>query len=113
MRNKLIFLGGIGLGYVLGARAGRERYEQIARTARKVKDNPTVQEKTGALQAQASGLLSTAKDTVTDKLGNTSVGAKVSSLLGSDTADNEAYDTPPGVPPRPAGSNGIPPKLDL
>lgn len=33
----------IGIGYVLGAKAGRERYEQIARTASKVRQSPPVQ----------------------------------------------------------------------
>ena len=42
MRKLTILLAG-AIGYVLGARAGRERYEQIRRTATRVKDNPTVQ----------------------------------------------------------------------
>lgn len=33
-----------GLGYVLGARAGRERYEQIRNAAMRVKSNPKVQQ---------------------------------------------------------------------
>ncbi len=36
MINRLLFLAGIGTGYVLGARAGRKRYEGIARTSRSV-----------------------------------------------------------------------------
>ena len=31
---------GLAAGYVLGARAGREKYEQIAATARKVSGRP-------------------------------------------------------------------------
>lgn len=31
MRNKIILLFGFGVGYVLGSRAGRSRYEQIKR----------------------------------------------------------------------------------
>ena len=101
MRNKLIFLAGVGVGYVLGARAGRERYEQLARTARKVRENPTVQETAGILQAQAGGLVTTAKDTVADKLGHTAFGAKVSNFLGDTRArDHEAHAH--------AGSNGLP-----
>ena len=38
--NKLTLLAGIAIGYVLGARAGRERYEQIAAGARKVAGQP-------------------------------------------------------------------------
>ena len=29
MKKKLYFLVGVGVGYVLGSRAGRERYEQL------------------------------------------------------------------------------------
>jgi hypothetical protein len=106
MRNRLIFLTGVGIGYVLGARAGRQRYEQLVRAGRKLKENPTVQETAGILQAQAGELISTAKGTVSDKLGGTSWGAKVSSYLSDDSAHSHAQ----------AGSNGIPattPRTDL
>lgn len=43
--KKLMLLIAGGVGYVLGARAGRERYDQIKRTATRVKDDPRVQEK--------------------------------------------------------------------
>ena len=33
MRGKLILVAGLAVGYVLGSRAGRERYNQIARAA--------------------------------------------------------------------------------
>jgi len=33
MRGKLMLVTGLAVGYVLGSRAGRERYEQIARAA--------------------------------------------------------------------------------
>jgi hypothetical protein len=81
MRTRLIFLAGFGVGYVLGARAGRERYEQLLRAARRIRENPTVQETAGILQAQAGGLVSTAKDSVTDKLSHTSLGNKVTHFL--------------------------------
>lgn len=41
--KKLTLLIGIAIGYVLGSRAGRERFEQIRSGARKVAGNPTVQ----------------------------------------------------------------------
>ena len=37
------FLLGGAIGYVLGSRAGRERYEQIERMCRQVIDHPAVQ----------------------------------------------------------------------
>jgi hypothetical protein len=42
--KKLMSLTSFAAGYVLGARAGRERYEQIRRLATRVKDDPRVQE---------------------------------------------------------------------
>ena len=41
--NKPTLLIGIGIGYVLGAHAGRERFEQIRTGARKFAGSPTVQ----------------------------------------------------------------------
>lgn len=40
-------------GYVLGARAGRERYEQIKRQANKAWNNPTVKSAVDDVQTQA------------------------------------------------------------
>jgi hypothetical protein len=42
MRKLTILFAG-GIGYVLGAKAGRTRYEQIRKTARGIADNPQVQ----------------------------------------------------------------------
>jgi hypothetical protein len=43
--SKLGFIVGVGVGYVLGAKAGRRRYEQIKARADKVWQSPTVQQK--------------------------------------------------------------------
>lgn len=43
MRGKLILVVGLAAGYVLGARAGRERYEDIKRAASKLWNDPRVQ----------------------------------------------------------------------
>ena len=40
--KKLLLLVAGGIGYVFGARAGRERYEQIVGMAIKVKNDPRV-----------------------------------------------------------------------
>ena len=44
MRGKILFIFGLAVGYVLGTRAGRERYEQIKAGAEKVWLDPRVQE---------------------------------------------------------------------
>jgi hypothetical protein len=41
--GKLTFIAGLAAGYVLGARAGRQRYEQIRRTSGKVWNSGPVQ----------------------------------------------------------------------
>jgi hypothetical protein len=68
MRYKLTFVVGFGAGYTLGAKAGRERYEQISRTFRGLAESPTVQTAAGMLQAQAGKVVGNAKNTVLDKL---------------------------------------------
>lgn len=68
MRYRVTFAAGIAAGFVLGARAGRERYEQIKRLARRAADNPSVQQAAGAAAAQATGLAKTARSKVTDQV---------------------------------------------
>lgn len=53
MRNKLMLLIAAGAGYVLGARAGRERYDEIADKANKLWTDPRVQEKVEEVKAKA------------------------------------------------------------
>jgi len=60
------FLSGLAVGFVLGARAGRERYEQLKRLGRQVADSPAAQQAAGAVQAQAAEFAKVAKQKVTD-----------------------------------------------
>jgi hypothetical protein len=77
MRGKLMFLGGLAAGFVLGSRAGRQAYDDLVTTARKVKDSPTVQEAAGVVQAQATKFYEQGKETVTEKLGQTKFGDRL------------------------------------
>jgi hypothetical protein len=43
---------GAAVGYVLGARAGRGRYDQIVRTYRRLADHPAVQGAAGIVRAK-------------------------------------------------------------
>jgi hypothetical protein len=54
---KLSFLVGFGAGYVLGAKAGRERYEQIKSAWEHAKDDPKLQSLAGLAQARADAVL--------------------------------------------------------
>ncbi len=42
MRYRVTFVVGLALGYVLGTRAGRERYEQMKKSACELAQNPVV-----------------------------------------------------------------------
>lgn len=46
------FIVGAAIGYVLGAKAGRGRYDQIMRTYRKIADHPAVQGAAGIARAK-------------------------------------------------------------
>jgi hypothetical protein len=53
------FMLGAGVGYVLGTRAGRERYDQISRVYRRVADHPSVQGAAGVARAKAGEAVQT------------------------------------------------------
>jgi len=63
---RVSFVAGFAAGFVVGARAGRERYDQIVKAAKATKDNPQFQQAAGALQAQATSLVSTASHKVAE-----------------------------------------------
>jgi tryptophan synthase beta subunit len=48
------FLLGVATGYVLGSRAGRQRYEEIVRAYRRLIDHPMVQGAAGVIKAKLS-----------------------------------------------------------
>jgi hypothetical protein len=58
---KIPLLLGFGAGYVLGARAGKERYEQIRRAWSQAKDDPRLQSVAGIAQARADDVLLSVK----------------------------------------------------
>ena len=84
MRGKLMFITGLAAGFVLGSRAGREKYEEIRANAKKVWEHPTVQEAAGVAQAQANKLYSEGKD----KIGQSKLGEKLSSGSSSTTSSS-------------------------
>lgn len=73
MRYRIIFAAGLTIGYVLGAKAGRARYEQLTRTARKVADSPVVQEVAGVVGAQVGNAGRTVYDKAVERMPVTSV----------------------------------------
>jgi hypothetical protein len=110
--SKLTLLTAAAAGYVLGARAGRERYEQIAAGARTVARNPKVQsakqqtqsvaaEKAAAAGSVAAEKAKQAAATVSEKVGRGDGGG---THAASTTSSTEATDTT--MPP--SGTSGPP-----
>jgi hypothetical protein len=97
MQGKLALAAGFAAGYVLGSKAGRQRYEEIVAQARKVADNQTVQSTAGVLQAQASDLVSKAKqnDLVNKAVSKVKRGDdRPSSTDSPTTVTSSTYSTP-------------------
>ena len=84
MRGKLMFISGLAAGFVLGSRAGREKYEEIRANAKKVWESPSVQEAAGVAQAQATKLYSEGKD----KLQSSKLGEKLHSSTSTSSTDS-------------------------
>lgn len=68
MFKKLTLAAAAGAGYVLGAKAGKERYAQIATKFREIAGMPAVQNATASVKETASGVADTAKSTVNEKV---------------------------------------------
>lgn len=76
MKGKILFVVGLGVGYVLGTRAGRERYEQIRKAAEGVWNTPAVQQGVDTVKGFAADKVGDLSDTVLDG---------VKSLIGNAT----------------------------
>jgi hypothetical protein len=68
MIKKWIFAAGAGIGYVLGTRAGRQRYDAMVGKARDVMQRPQVKEATDAIQAEANRLYDEGRQVVRDRV---------------------------------------------
>lgn len=74
--KKLIFLIGLGIGFVLGSKVGREPYEKLEATARGYVEDPRVQEKVGQARDTATRVAKDAADTVKEKAPEVASAAK-------------------------------------
>jgi hypothetical protein len=85
MYGKLAVAAGFAAGYVLGSKAGRQRYEEIVSQARKVAGNETVQSTAGVLQAKGTELV--------DKAKQSDIANKVKSTVARDKSGTPTYET--------------------
>ncbi|WP_036555433.1 hypothetical protein [Nocardioides insulae] len=104
MAGKLWFLVGVGAGYVLGARAGRARYEQIAAKAQGVWHDPRVQDKTEHAQQVVKDKGAAAAAVVAEKAAE--AGAKVAEKVKEKVSPEETGETDPTRAPDPLTTPG-------
>jgi hypothetical protein len=89
--KKLTLLAAVGVGYVLGTKAGRERYEQIKGTFIKVKDNPRVQETAQQAADFAVDKAPVVKEKVAEAAGSAT--AKVKGTVSSSSSSSATEST--------------------
>jgi hypothetical protein len=64
MRYRVSFFAGVAVGFIVGARAGRERYEQIVKLSRRAAGSPAVQTVTKTVTTKTTELTKTAASRV-------------------------------------------------
>lgn len=98
MMGKLTMVAAGAVGYVLGTRAGRDRYEQIKTGAAKLARDPRVREKA----KEAGGLVKENAPVVKDKVAGAATAAKEAArektsshggapVTGVDASSNSSY----------------------
>ena len=89
MRFKSGFMVGLSAGYVLGTKAGQERYQQIVEAAGKLRENPSVQRLTG----EVNKTVSLGKDRVAETAAAKADQAKEAVASAASRADDSAGTT--------------------
>ena len=88
MFRKLTLAAAAGAGYVMGAKAGKERYTQIEAKFREIAGMPAVQNATATVKDTASSVADQAKSTVTEKVGGSSTDSSYPST-GATTTETD------------------------
>ncbi|MER6103568.1 YtxH domain-containing protein [Streptomyces sp. NPDC001832] len=92
MRYRLTFIAGLALGYVIGTRAGRERYEQLKQSARQFAQNPAVRNTAESAAQNGRALAGKAYHAVCEKV-PASVTDRVCSLRDRGQNDENDWGT--------------------
>ena len=112
MFKKLTLAAAAGAGYVLGAKAGKERYAQIESKFREIAGMPAVQNATNTVVETASSVADTAKSTVNDKVeAVTDKASKSSSKGNTDVVVDLGASAKTGAPMAGAAPSGSAPDI--
>jgi hypothetical protein len=90
--GRLSFFVGFGAGYVLGSKAGRERYEQLRRLYDNLSSSPTVQRASGKAKEAVGTGLGQAKEAASE--GVSKVTGKIKERRSDDDRDGLSEDRP-------------------
>lgn len=90
--KKLVFVAGLAIGYVLGARAGRKTYDRIEAAAKNLWDSKPVQDGVDKVQDGAKTLGAKAGDAALD-----GVKTLTNKLIDSKKSQHRAGATPPAT----------------
>jgi hypothetical protein len=105
MRYKAIFVAGVAVGFVAGARAGRGAYDKMVGYGQQVAGHPKVQQATSAAQAKATELAKTAAAKAPDY-------AKNAAASAAKTAQAQASQVPKYVSSaKQAAASKLPPRF--
>ena len=92
--SKSVTRAAFGAGYVLGSRAGRERYEQLRSAYEKVKNDPRVQERAhqaaDLAKEKAAPVADAVREKVTETAGAAATAAKGKVAGGSSSTPDES-----------------------
>ncbi|WP_231367324.1 MULTISPECIES: YtxH domain-containing protein [unclassified Schaalia] len=104
MGMKMGLVVGLGVGYVLGTRAGREQYDKIRTVASKVRRVPIVAKPLDAAGAKASDIVRAQGERVTDKVADMVKERLFGAPASSSSMEYPAHTTYPASPPAPEGT---------
>ncbi|MCU1415139.1 MAG: YtxH protein [Microbacteriaceae bacterium] len=96
MRGRVLLVVGLAVGYVLGTRAGREKYDQMVAQAQKLWNDPRVQKQVKTAEQFAKDKAPDVVDFVTDNA------KKVAAQVGSRSTASKSSTTKPVTKPRTA-----------
>ena len=104
--GKITFFAGVGVGYVLGAAAGRQRFEQIKSAATKTWNNPNVQKGVDAAQDQATKGAKSATGSLKDAVAGSPTATKLVDAVADKVEEKTGTGVSSGTSASPGAASG-------